>query len=126
LEPLHFSPFLINLPQLTACITATSIQQHEILAADLDVAAQANVNLPDAQMTLLMFHGQYGHVRFSRMVHWHVFPPNKILTRTHIFIILASNRTILQSQPFDSAVNQTQHIYTIHQGTYETTCHLAD
>jgi transposase InsO family protein len=64
--PLNFSP-LINLPQLTACIPATSNHQHEILAAAIDVTAQANANLSDAQKTLLMLHGRLGHVGFRKL-----------------------------------------------------------
>lgn len=64
--PLQFNP-LVNLPQLTACIPSTSQRQHAILAAAIDVTAQANANLSDAQKTLLMLHGRLGHVGFRKL-----------------------------------------------------------
>jgi hypothetical protein len=64
--PLHFNP-LTNLPQLAACIPATSDEQHEIHAAAIDVTAKSNINLSDAQKTLLMLHGRLGHVGLRKL-----------------------------------------------------------
>jgi GAG-pre-integrase domain len=66
--PLNFNALqLVSLPQLTACIPATSNHQHKVLAAAIDVTAQANANLSDPQKTLLMLHGRLGHVGFRKL-----------------------------------------------------------
>ena len=64
--PLNFNA-LVNLPELTACIPATSNHQRKVLTAAIDVTAQANANLSDAQKTLLMLHGRLGHVGFRKL-----------------------------------------------------------